>query len=380
MTFTVKTAGESHGGGVYAQVEGLPLGLTLDTAYIDRLLRDRQGGHGRGGRMKVEQDAVTVLAGVRNGATIGGPLLLAVTNRDARIDQTGEMTRPRPGHVDLAGALKFGLTDARPITERGSARETAARVAAGGVAKLLLREFGVEVSGHVLAIGGVRAVEAARGAREILAARAASPVYCCDAEASARMVAEIDLARDEGDTLGGVVEVVCENAPPGLGSHAQWNARLDARLAAAVMSIPAFKGVEIGLGFGAAARRGSRAHDAIGVGGDRRARPSGFTRGSNHAGGIEGGITNGEPVIARGAMKPIATLQRPLDSVDLRSRAPAAAAVERSDVCAVPAAAVVAEAMVAIVIAGAFLEKFAGDSLAQARGSFERFMSDLGAR
>ncbi|HEX2568377.1 MAG TPA: chorismate synthase [Polyangia bacterium] len=388
------TAGESHGPALVAILSGLPYGLTVRREAIDRDLRRRQGGFGRGGRMKIESDTVEVLAGLRGGRTIGAPLALVVRNRDFEnwrdvMDPfavpTGEraaaLTRPRPGHVDLAGALKFGLTDARDMLERSSARSTAVRVAAGAVAKELLLACGVELCGHVVRIGEV--VCGAPGdytsamQAELVALRdraEASEVRCADAAAGARMVEAIRAAQHAGDSLGGVVEVVAWNVPPGLGSHAEWSERLDGRLAMALMSIQAMKGVEIGMGFATAGERGSAVHDPILHDGQR------FRRPTNHAGGIEGGITNGEPLVVRAAMKPIPTLARPLASVDLLTKEAFVAQKERTDSCAVPAAAVVAEAAVALVLADALLDKMGGDTMDEVLARLRAYEAELARR
>jgi chorismate synthase len=378
------TAGESHGPALVALLEGLPHGLVVDRATIDRDLQRRQGGYGRGGRMKIEKDTVEVLAGLRGGVTLGSPLALVVRNRDFAnwtdvMDpfappsgaRNKALTRPRPGHADLAGALKLGLHDARDVLERSSARSTAARVAVGAVCKSLLTACGVEMLAHVVRIGDV---EAPPLGADLVAAREAaeaSEVRCVDVEAGARMVAAIQAAQQAGDSLGGVVEVVAWGVPPGLGSHVEWDRRLDGRIAQALMSIQAMKGVEVGLGFATAARRGSEVHDPIHYGGGS------FTRPSNHAGGIEGGNTNGEPVVARAAMKPIPTLARPLASVDLATKQPFEAQKERTDACAVPAAAVVAEAALALVLADALLEKTGGDSMEEVLRNLQGYRDAL---
>lgn len=385
------TSGESHGPFLLAVLDGVPAGLDLDAAAVDRDLARRQRGHGRGDRMKIEKDAVRFVGGVRHGRTTGAPVALEIPNRDHaawgdRMSPAGpvasapEVTRPRPGHADLAGALKYGLADVRDVLERASARETAARVAAGAVAKRLLAEIGASVVSHVVEIGGIRADagllaglpldETSRRAED-------DPCACADPGASTRMRAAIDAARDAGDTLGGVVEAAAFGLPIGLGSYAQHDRRLDGRLAAAVASIPAVKGVEFGLGFEAARRRGSEVHDAI----ERRAGGAPpFARPTNRAGGLEGGVTNGEPLVIRAAMKPISTLKKPLASVDLRTGAAAEAAFERSDVCAVPACAVVVEAVVALVLAAAALEKFGGDSVEEFRRNHAAYVAAIAAR
>ena len=376
------TAGESHGRGLVVIVDGLPAGLPLDLDRLNALLRRRQGGYGRGRRMAIESDQADVLSGVRHGRTTGGPVALLITNRDwvnwqrtmhvgveVPEDATGAnrapVVRPRPGHADLAGALKYELDDVRDVLERASARETAARVAAGGLAIQLLEAIGAGITSHVTAVG-----ELGLGAdRHVLFVEAQAlapdaPLRCVDAALEAQMTARIDRAKIDGDTLGGTFEVIVTGLPVGLGSYVQWDRKLDGRLAQAVMSIPAIKGVGIGLGAASAAAPGSRVHDEILPPEGPGARP---VRPTNRAGGLEGGVTNGEDVRVVGHMKPIATLMQPLRSVDLTTLTPAPAAIERSDVCAVPAAAVVAEAMVAFVLADALLERFGGDSLALIR-------------
>lgn len=366
------TAGESHGPALTTIVEGLPAGLPVEAAYIDAQLARRQGGYGRGGRMEIEHDRVRILGGIRAGKTLGSPVSLQIENRDwenwadtmapgpeARTNDR-LVTRPRPGHADLPGALKYGHRDVRNVLERASARETAARVAAGSLARRLLEEMGIEILGLVVQIGEVTAAVPDLSVDGLRTRVAESRVMCPDAVASLRMAEHIDRIRDEGDSLGGVFEVRAYGVPPGLGSYAHWDRRLDGRLAGALMSIQAIKGVEIGLGFDGAARPGSTVQDEIVYTEDR-----GFYRPTNRAGGIEGGVSNGEPVVVRAAMKPIPTLRRPLKSVDLISRAPSEAAFERSDICAVPAACVIGEAVVAFELARACLEKFGGDSLAE---------------
>jgi chorismate synthase len=394
-TFRFTTAGESHGPALAAVVEGLPAGLPILADEIDRELRRRQGGYGRGGRMRIESDRAEILSGVRHGETLGSPVTLLVRNRDwanwtepmspSPVDGADDdlaMRRvffPRPGHADLVGALKYDRTDARDILERASARETTMRVAAGALAKRLLGELGITVGSHVMSIGGIVANVPAELPVELNAASDPSPVRCLDSEAEGRMIDAIDAAKRDGDTLGGVVEVVARGVPAGLGSHVSWDRKLDGRLAQALMSIQAIKGVEIGLGFEAAMRPGSRVHDAI----TRDAaseRGGGFGRVGNHAGGLEGGITTGQPLVARAAMKPISTLMTPLGTVDLRTGEAAEAVRERSDVCAVPAAGVVAEAMMAIVLAGAVLEKFGGDSMTELRRSFDAYCAQILSR
>lgn len=365
------TAGESHGPCLTVILEGVPAGLPLTEDSINHELRRRQKGYGRGGRMKIEQDQVQILGGVYRqphgaiGATTGAPLALQIENRDwANWQEQGwtPLTVPRPGHADLAGALKYGGTDARPILERASARETAARVAAGAVAKVLLAQFDIRIGSYVAEIGGIEArITPEEGLADLAARAEGSELHCPDPEAAETMREWIDTMRQAGNSVGGVFVVFATGVPIGLGSHAQWDRRLDARLAAAMMSIPAIKGVEIGPAFENARRPGTQVHDEIIVAQNAR----GWARASNRAGGIEGGISNGEPIILRAAMKPIPTTVRPLRSVDLASGAAAATQYQRSDVCAVPAASVVGEAMMAFVLADALMEKLGGDSLAE---------------
>jgi chorismate synthase len=382
------TAGESHGQALVAWISGLPAGLPVDFEFVKREMRRRQLGYGRGARQRMETDQVEFLAGVRHGQTIGAPIAMRIENRDwanwqealpvdASADgRAGErpLTAPRPGHADLAGALKFGLHDARYILERASARETAARTAAGALAKLLLREFGLEILSHVMQIGRVRLGRKTPWEEiQAVCANLDSPLRCVDAEIEEQMTTEVERVLRAGDSLGGVFEVVAHNTPPGLGSHAQWDEKLDGKLAQAVMSVQGVKGVEIGAGVTAAAQDGSAVQDEIQYdSGTRR-----FTRSSNRAGGIEGGITNGEDVVVRGYMKPISTLRQPLGSADLVSKEPTRAAYERSDVCVVPAGGIVGEAMVALVLAEAFLVKFGGDSLPETRRNFEGYQKQL---
>ncbi len=385
--FRFLTAGESHGQALTVILEGLPAGLPLSLEKINRELARRQQGYGRGARMRLETDRVTVTAGLRYGQTLGSPLALMVYNRDWEnwqkfmpAEGTPEpgaprLTRPRPGHADLAGALKYDRQDLRDILERASARETAARTAAGAVAKQFLAVFGVTLGSWVEAIGNARRRALPGSPARLAAAAEASDVRCPEAAAAANMRRAIDRAARAGDTVGGVFTVAAWGLPPGLGSHVHWDRRLDTRLAAALMSIPAVKGVEIGLGFAAAGLRGSAVHDAI-----RFARGRGFVRGSNRAGGLEGGMSTGQPLLLHGAMKPIATLRRPLASVDLRTHRAVAAGYERSDVCAVPAAAVVGEAVTALELLRAWLEKFGGDSLAETRANWQNYRRRLDRR
>ncbi len=377
------SAGESHGRVLTVIVTGVPSGVPISATTIDSDLARRQGGYGRGGRQKIETDRATILSGVRFGTSIGSPIAVAIANRDwenwtAAMAVAGHKpedireTAPRPGHADLAGVMKYGTDDARDILERASARETACRVAAGGVAKALLAQMGVRVASYVSAIGAVSMDPLADPASVDTASVDASDVSCPDAAASEAMKREIDGARADGESLGGVFVVTATGLVPGLGTYAEADRRLDARLAAAVMSIPAIKGVEVGDGFAAAALRGSQAHDEICYETGR-----GFVRPTNHAGGLEGGMTNGEPLVVRGAMKPIPTLMRPLASVDLDTLEAIDASRERSDVCAVPAAAVVAEAEVAMVLADAYIEKFGGDALCDILAARDAYLSRI---
>jgi chorismate synthase len=367
LTYT--TAGESHGACLIAQIEGLPSGLEIPVAVANEMLRLRQGGYGRGGRQRIETDEIELLTGVLRGRTIGSPLCIRIANRDHRIDEAPPVHRPRPGHADLAGAYKWGTDDCRPVLERASARETAARTAAGAIAKGLLQEFGIEACGFVVHLGGVDAVvPAGAPLAEIRAARDASPVYCPDRSAGERMKAAIDAAKKDGDTVGGIFEVRVTGLPIGLGSCFRREDRLDTRLAAAVMGIQAVKGVEIGLGFGAARRRGSEVHDEIFYDEADRTGPSrGVRRSTNNAGGLEGGMTNGQPLIVRGAKKPISTLRKRLRSIDLQTKEAVESSYERSDICALPAAGIIAEAVVCFELANAFLEKYGGDTMEETR-------------
>lgn len=384
------TAGESHGETLVAILSGMPAGVPVDLARINRDLWRRQQGYGRGGRMKIESDTAHVVSGVRHGKTIGSPIAVLLQNRDWKNwtetlpvedfagseEHAKPVHRPRPGHADLAGCVKYDYPEARYILERASARETAARVAAGGFAKLLLGQFGIEVLSHVVALGGVR-LERAASWNEIKALAAKDEVLlnCVDAGTELRMKEAVDEAYRTGDTCGGVFEVVVRGAPAGLGSHVSWDAKLDGRLAQAIVSMQAVKGVEIGSASLAASSFGSKVQDTIHY--DKDARE--FTRGSNHAGGLEGGMTNGQDIVARGYLKPISTLRRPLESVDLATREPASAAYERSDVAVVPAAGVIGEAMVALTVATAFLEKFGGDSLDEVRRNHAGYVQQLRA-
>ena len=376
---TYCTAGESHGRAVTALIEGLPAGLGVDLELINGELRRRQGGYGRGGRMKIEHDAVELLSGARRGKTTGSPVMLQIANRDFRIDQAPEINRPRPGHADFAGSIKWLTTDCRETLERASARETAARVAAGALAKCLLREFDLTCVGFVAEIGLARAkVPAKIAPSDLIAARDANAVYTPDARAVEAMTKAIRDARAERDTVGGIVEVRVFGLPPGLGTCAAWQEKLDGRLMQAVGSIQAFKGVEIGLGFASARRRGSQVHDALYFDPARRGTPDfGFVRKTNRAGGLEGGMTNGQTLVVRGAMKPIATLMQGMDSVNLRTLQPERSDYERSDVCAVPAASVVAENVVAFEVARAWMNKFGGDTLREVRAAYAFFSESV---
>src|SRR5881398_3920177 len=383
--FRFITAGESHGRGLVAVLEGIPAGLPLSAERINVELKRRMGGYGRGARMKIEADQIEWLAGVRAGETLGSPIAMLMWNRDwehwqdvmaPEADAPGserrrQVTRPRPGHADLAGSLKYDRQDARDILERASARETVARVACGAVCKLLLEQFGIEIGSHVAELGGVAAKYLSPLPSPLNEAADASPVRCLDPDAEREMIARIDAAKAAGDTLGGVVEVVALGAPVGLGSHVSWDRKLDGRLAQALMSIPAVKAVELGLGFEAARRKGSEVHDEI---------LPGLARATNRAGGTEGGMTTGEPLVLRVAMKPISTLMSPLKTVDLKTGAPAQAQSERSDVTAVPAMGVIAEAMVALVLAQALLEKFGGDALSEVKRNVAGYMAQVRAR
>jgi chorismate synthase len=379
------TAGESHGRGLISLLEGIPSGLSLSADDIDRELKRRQQGYGRGGRMKIEQDRATILSGVRWGKTIGSPISLLIENRDWENWMEGmspdashegsipPVTKPRPGHADLAGSLKYHHKDVRNILERSSARETAARVAAGAIAKKFLSEFGITAGSYVVRIGSVvMNDDDFEEPPDVFKRAEASAVRCPDEEVSNKMVELIDVAIRNGDTLGGIFKIVISGVPVGLGSHVQWDRRLDARLMMAISSIQAIKGVEIGLGFKAADRFGSEVMDEIFY-----SKPDGFSRNTNNAGGIEGGISNGMPIVIRAAMKPIPTLRKPLRSVDIVTKEAIEAAYERSDTCAVPAAAVIAEAMAALCIADALLDKCGGDSIEETKRNFGGFIEHL---
>ena len=374
---TWRTAGESHGKTLIGVVEGVPAGLALDIDRIDAELVRRQGGYGRGGRMKIERDHVEILSGLKGGVTLGSPLAFEVPNRDQTIEELPTPKSPRPGHADLAGCQKYGHRDARAILERASARETAARVAAAGIARQVIEAFGVEVFAHLVELGGVAARadawDAAGDGR--VARRSESDLCCLDAEVESGMRDAVDAAKEDGDTLGGVFEVRAMGLPPGLGEYSDPNERLTARLGGALLSIPAIKGVEIGLGFEVARRRGSEAHDAIlpASGGPW----GGFSRETNRAGGLEGGMTTGEELVLRAAMKPIPTLRKSLPSVDFETREASLATYQRSDVTSVPAASVVGEAVVALELSRAFLAKFGGDSMGAVETSFEAYRASV---
>jgi len=382
------TAGESHGQALLAFVSGLPAALPVDLEFINNELHRRQLGYGRGGRQKIEKDRADIFAGVRHGKTIGAPVALRIENRDwanwekiLPVEASAEsannerrLLAPRPGHADLAGAQKFNFHDARYVLERASARETAARVAAGAFAKLLLRELGTEIASHTIQVGHVRLDRCASWEKiRAVSADLESPLRCVDASVQKKMMGEVDGALKAGDTVGGIFEVVAHSVPVGLGSHAQWDEKLDGRLAQALMSVQAVKGVEIGAGVTAAGSYGSEVQDEISY--DKSAKR--FRRSSNRAGGLEGGITNGEDVVVRGYLKPISTLRRALGTADMVTKEPVRAAYERSDWCVVPAAGVAGEAMVALVLADAFLQKFGGDSLAELRRNFDNYARQL---
>jgi chorismate synthase len=382
------TAGESHGEALVAFLSGLPAGLKVDQTFLDRELWRRQQGYGRGGRMKIERDTAHILSGVRHGATIGSPIAVLLENKDWKNWQESlpvadgdpakhkRVASPRPGHADLAGALKYNFSEARYVLERASARESAARVAIGSLAKVFLGELGIEVLSHVIAVGGAtlekevpwEQIRSLRDRDEVL-------LNCAAADAEQRMKQEVDKVLKTGDSVGGIFEVVAHNVPPGLGTYAQWDERLDALLAGAVMSLQAVKAVEIGAGVTAAASPGSAVHDEIGY--KAAAGFSGFTRSRNNAGGIEGGVSNGEDIRVRGYLKPISTLRRPLQSVDFATRETVKASYERSDVCVVPAAGVAGEAMVALTLARCALEKFGGDSMLETLRNFEGYRRQL---
>ena len=367
------TAGESHGPALVALVDGFPAGLAVDKAAIDHELQRRQGGYGRGGRQRIETDTVTFLSGLWKGVTLGSPLALEVINKDAKLERLEEVERPRPGHADLPGSIKH-LGGVRAVLERASARETAARVAAGALARQLLGAFGIEVAGWVTELGPVVLGGRPGPLPELRGIRDSSEIYSLHPDRDGEVTALIDRVGKEGDTLGGVVEVHVDGLPVGIGTHAQWDRKLDGRVAQAVMAVQAIKGVEIGMGFEAARRRGSEVHDPIGYDPAAAASPTqGFTRPTNNAGGLEGGTTNGQPLVIRAAMKPISTLRKPLASVNLRTRQPTEAAYERSDVCAVSACSVIVENVVAFTVAQALVDKFGGDSVAEMQARWSHY-------
>jgi chorismate synthase len=383
--FRFETAGESHGECLVATVTGMPAGIPVSLAAVDRELWRRQQGFGRGGRMKIETDRAKIVSGVRHSKTIGSPIAIVIENKDWKnwteflpVEENGgerkTVTRPRPGHADLAGAIKYDFPDARYILERASARETTARVAVGALAKALLAELGIEVLSHVVGVGEARLSRAAAW-DELVALSKRDDVLlgCVDADDEQRMKAVVDEAYRTGDTVGGVFEVVAHGVPAGLGSHIAWDTRLDGKLAQAIVSMQAVKGVEVGFAADGASSFGSKVQDTIHYSKDARS----FSRGANRAGGLEGGMTNGQDIVVRGLLKPISTLRRPLESVDLITRDPALAAYERSDVAVVPAAGVIGEAMVAIVLAGAAIEKFGGDSLKEMKRNFEGYLEQV---
>jgi chorismate synthase len=380
------TAGETHGPQLTAIIEGFPSNVNLNFEELNFQLHRRQKGYGRGRRMQIEQDTANIVGGVRHGKTTGAPIALVVVNNDWKhwttvmgiesVEEDSEgkrrVNRPRPGHADLNGGLKYNQKDLRNILERSSARETTMRVACGAVARQLLAEFGIKVAGQVIRIGEVEVKRQELPIDELIRTTEESPVRVVDKEAETKMIAAIDAAKEDGDTLGGIVEVIIEGAPVGLGSHVQWDRKLDGRIAQAVLSIQAFKGVEFGIGFEAAERRGSLVHDEI-----RYTQEGGFRRATNRAGGLEGGMTTGEPIVVRGVMKPISTLYKPLQSVDIDTKEVFTAQVERSDTCAVPAAGVIMENVIAWEVAQAFMEKFGGDSLEEIRNNLKNYLAQV---
>ena len=388
------TAGESHGPALISILEGMPAGLPVRAEQIDAELARRQQGYGRGRRMQIEQDTAEILSGIRAGETIGSPIALRIANRDWKnwtdvmdpVPREGDpdlrrraVTRPRPGHADLTGMLKYDRDDARDILERASARETTARVAAAAICRVFLAAFGIRIGSHVVHLGGIDATRPDAMPEDINSAADASPLRTLDPSAEIAMMERIDMIKREGNTLGGICEVVCTGVPVGLGSHVSWDRKLDGRLGAAMLSIPAVKGMEIGLGFEAARRTGAEVHDEIEMA-DGRSLSGNVRRATNRAGGLEGGMTTGEPLVVRVAMKPISTLMRPLKTIDTTTGGVAEATAERSDVTAVPAMGVIAEAMMAFVIAQAMLEKFGGDSLHEVRRNYEGYIAHIAAR
>jgi len=366
------TAGESHGEALLGILEGLPCGLKVDIKFIDKELKARQQGYGRGERMKIEDDHAKVFSGLMKGITIGSPISILIENKDFTIDKLGAVKDPRPGHADLAGILKYGFKDARPVLERASARETAMRVAIGAICKLFLAEFKIRILSHVVMIGGVESHTSSLSVDEILHNLSKSKVNCADKASEKLMIEEIDHAKEKKDTLGGIFEVIIEGLPAGLGSYVESDRRLDARLASSVMSIPAIKAVEVGNGIEASKKLGSKVHDEIFY-----SKAKGVYRKTNNAGGIEGGVSNGENIILRGYMKPISTLMKPLSTIDITTNQPSKASTERSDVCAVPSAGVIGEAVSSFVIASALLEKFGGDSIVEAKKNYQNYVGGL---
>lgn len=370
----ILTAGESHGEALVGILEGMPAGVRIDNDIVNKELQRRQEGYGRGDRMKIEKDTARILSGLVKGITIGSPLSILIENKDFSIDSLPDLKNPRPGHADLAGMLKYGFDNARPVLERASARESAARVALGAVVKLLLLEFNIRILSHVVMIGGVESHTASLSFDEIAKNLSNSKLNCADHASEKLMVEEIDNAREKKDTLGGIFEVIVDGVPAGLGSYVQPDRRLDAEIAGAIMSIPAVKAVEIGNGCEAAKKLGSKVHDEI-----LYSKSKGIYRKTNNAGGIEGGMSNGESIIACGYMKPISTLMKGLNTVDIDTKETVKAATERSDICAVPAAGVIGEAMVALVLGSALLEKFGGDNISDIKKSYESYLKRLKA-
>lgn len=367
------TAGESHGKALLAMIDGFPAGLTVDTAMIDRELRLRQGGYGRGGRQKLETDQVDILTGIWQSVTLGSPIALQVINSDYKLERLKELERPRPGHGDLTGAIKY-LGTIRGVLERASARETAVRVAAGALARQLLRQFGIETLGYVVDVGSLKVPATTGTISELRDRRDQSAIYSLDPAKDAEAIAYIDQIAEEGDTVGGVVEVRVEGLPFGLGTHAQWDRKLDGKIAQAVMAVQAIKGVEIGMGFEAARLKGSQVHDPIQYDPSQRETPNlGYVRPSNNAGGLEAGMTNGQPLIVRAAKKPISTLRKPLESIRMDTKEAHRANYERSDVCAISAAAIIVEHVVAFEVASALVDKFGGDSVAEMKARYDLF-------
>ncbi len=366
------TSGESHGKCMLTILDGMPAGLFVDKSIIDIELARRMTGHGRGKRMKIESDRIKILSGLRKSKTIGSPIAMMINNIDQSIDELPVVLEPRPGHADLSGALKYDFRDIRNVLERASARETVSRVSIGAIAKILLAEFGIKIVSYITVIGNIEARVADLDISQIAKITEKSPVRCADPGASSLMCKEIDKAEEAGDTLGGIFEVMVHGVPPGLGSYTQWDKRIDGKLAKAIMSIHAVKGVSFGIGFEAARRRGSAVHDEIFY-----TKSKGFFRKANNAGGIEGGMTNGENIVIQAVMKPISTLRKPLASVNIKTKEKILATVERSDVCAVPAAGVIGEAAAAIEIANAMIEKFGGDSVKEMRRNYEGYMEQI---